>query len=363
MSALSALIARRIRRLGPMDVAEYMTMCLLHPEHGYYTTRDPLGRGGDFTTAPEISQMFGEMLALPLLQAWQDQHRPAPFALVEPGPGRGTLMADILRTARALPGFLDAAEILLVEASPTLRKAQAEALQGHAVRWLEGLDALPERPLFLIANEFFDALPIRQYVRVAGGWRERLVALAGEEDAAGLTWALSPRLLPEDAVAMPEPVPEGAVVETHAAAEALVRHLAGHVARFGGLVLIVDYGGRGGPGDTLQAVQGHHRLSPLADPGRSDLSAHVDFAGLARAARDSGAAVSGITPQGVLLERLGITARAQALARKLSGDALESHIAAHRRLTHPEEMGSLFKALAIHPRGTPLPAGFDADAA
>ena len=176
--SLDSVLATRIRQSGPISVADFMADCLLHPRWGYYVTRDPLGAAGDFTTAPEISQMFGELIGLCLAQTWMDQGRPASFTLAELGPGRGTLMADLLRATSIVPGFLDAAGIALVEASPVLRAAQKRALAGHDVRWLDRADALPDdRPLFVVANEFFDALPIRQFLRDGGGWRERLIGL------------------------------------------------------------------------------------------------------------------------------------------------------------------------------------------
>ncbi|WP_179380208.1 class I SAM-dependent methyltransferase [Jannaschia marina] len=351
MSALRDHLVTRIRATGPLTVADYMADCLLHPVHGYYATRDPLGAAGDFTTAPEISQMFGEMLGLCLAQTWMDQGRPAPFALAELGPGRGTLMADILRATRAVPGFAEAVEVHLVEASPVLRARQAETLAGHAPVWHDTVEGLPDGPLFLVANEFLDALPIRQHVRDGGGWRERLVTVEG----AALAFALSP----------PLPVPEldhhdvadGTLVERCPALPGIVASVAARIASHGGAALFLDYGHWRSRGDTLQALRGHAPEDPLANPGAADLTAHIDFEAVARAAVP--ACASGMTAQGVLLERLGITARAQALARTLTDAALDAHVAAHRRLTHPAEMGDLFKAMALVPPGAALPPGFD----
>lgn len=338
-----------------MRLSDYMATCLLHPEHGYYTRGQAFGAAGDFTTAPEISQMFGELIGLALAQAWLDQGSPTPFTLAELGPGRGTLMADALRATRAVPGFHAAAEVVLVEASPALRDMQAAALAGSGAnpRWMAGVDDLPASPLFLIANEFFDALPIRQFRRDAAGWCEGVVGLRDG--------ALVPGWSPPGAAA---PVghagdPVGTVVEVCPAAgpvmDALARRIAGH----GGAALIVDYGGEGGRGDTFQALRAHAHADPFAEPGEADLTAHVDFAALANAARDAGVHACALTGQGAFLERLGIGVRAEALARALRGDALDSHRAATRRLTAADEMGTLFKVLGLRPRAAPALAGLD----
>jgi SAM-dependent MidA family methyltransferase len=352
MTALADLLLRRIRLSGPLTIADYMADCLLHPDHGYYTTRPPFGPEGDFITGPEISQMFGELLGLCLAQAWQDQGAPAAFALAELGPGRGTLMADVLRATRHVPGFHAAARVVLIEASPALRARQQATLTPHPVQWADSIDALPGAPLFLLANEFFDALPIRQFQRHTDGWQERLV---GERDgglAFGLSCATRMAALEHR---LADTVP-GDIVETCAPAQAIVADIAQRIDRFGGAALLIDYGDWHSRGDTLQALRRHAFADPLADPGEADLTAHVDFEALAQAAAPCTA--TGPVPQGVLLERLGITARAQALARRMTGAALTAHIGAHRRLTHPEEMGKLFKALALHPRRAPPPPGF-----
>ena len=363
-AALKRLLALRIRTDGPMSLADYMALCLGHPEHGYYTTRDPLGAAGDFTTAPEISQMFGEVLGLALAQAWMDQGRPAPFALAEAGPGRGTLMADVWRATAAVPGFHAAAGVHLVETSPALRARQADALARAgvpeaAVTWHDSLSALPEAPLFLLANEFFDALPIRQMQRDTAGWRERVVGLRDGQLTLGLS---DPLEVPMLGYRLPDTAP-GDIVEFSPAAQAAAAVIGARIAAHGGAALIVDYGDWRSRGDTFQAVARHARADPLADPGGSDLTAHVDFEALARAAA-AAARTDPIVPQGVFLERLGISARAQALARRLTGTALQRHVAAHRRLTHPGEMGTLFKVLGLAPQGAPpLPGLTHRDAA
>jgi SAM-dependent MidA family methyltransferase len=348
MTALAALLHRRIAATGPLTVADYMAECLWHPVHGYYSTRDPLGAAGDFTTAPEISQMFGELVGLCLAQAWLDQGAPSPFALVELGPGRGTLMADLWRATARVPGFHAAARMVLVEASRPLRALQARAL-GHAgPAWVDGAGDLPDLPLFAVANEFFDALPIRQYQSMHDGWRERVVGL---QDGA-LAFGLSPPLpCPDPRFAADPP---GTTVETCPAALPVMRALAARM-QTQGAAIIIDYGGWRSRGDTLQALRAHAMESPLASPGQADLTAHVDFETLALAAR---LPHTRLTPQGDLLHALGIGARADRLGAGLEGAALQSHRAAQHRLTHASEMGSLFKAVAIHAPGTPPPPGF-----
>ncbi|WP_439822940.1 class I SAM-dependent methyltransferase [Roseicitreum antarcticum] len=536
---LADILVRRIRATGPISVAEYMAECLLHPQHGYYSTRDPFGQAGDFTTAPEISQMYGEVLGLALAQSWLDQGAPAPFTLAEPGPGRGTLMADILRATARVPGFHAGARLHLVEASPPLRALQAQTLAPFSTTcatpvWHDTIDTLPDAPLFLIANEFFDALPVRQFIRAGkddshgaatryataatpyatkadgaqaapegipdngigrGGanlppdlWHERVIGLRPQDEAPApasapaSTGTTAPQhttpapptsaaqhAMPDPA-ATPEPAAPDATVSTSppalcfgltpAAPRAGLAHrlqntrpgdlveicpalpgivsaIADRIARHGGVALIVDYGDEVSLGDTLQALRHHAADDPLAHPGQADLTAHVDFDAIRRAAtapaptkaapdKDTqqdtaakrpppaagaaphsgaqppaphprgaptppaaattepaasstsgpratrtptqsaadapptrpGVSVTPVTPQGMLLERLGITARARALAQPLTGAALDSHIRAHRRLTHPAEMGTLFKAIALYPRSAPQPPGF-----
>ncbi|MBF9046230.1 class I SAM-dependent methyltransferase [Rhodobacterales bacterium LSUCC0031] len=353
MTGLKDRLIARIARLGPLSVADYMAECLLHPTDGYYTTRDPLGRAGDFITAPEISQMFGELLGLWLAQVWMDQGTPTPFCLAELGPGRGTLLADALRATLAVPGFHAAMRLHLVEASPPLRALQAKALTAYQPQFCNQLTDLPEGPLFLIANEFFDALPIRQFQKqVNGDWSERMIGALGDR----LVWGLAPPA-PIAALAGFGDVQPGQIIETCAPATALAGEIGRRIAAQGGAALIIDYGDRESCGDTFQALAAHAHVDPLADPGQADLTAHVAFDPIATAARPARA--SALCPQGVFLERLGITQRAERLALSLHGDARQSHIAAHRRLTHPDEMGHLFKVLALTPMGSPLPPALD----
>lgn len=350
---LKDLLRAQIAANGPMSLAGYMRTCLLHPEHGYYATRDPLGAQGDFTTAPEISQMFGELLGLCLVQAWADQGA-GDCVLAELGPGRGTLMADMLRAVRAVPGFQP--QVHLIEASPVLRAIQRDTLAEWDVIWHDSAATLPDAPLFLVANEFFDALPIRQFVRQGRGWAERHV---GAEDGAlkfGLT-APAPQEVLAHRLADTK---DGDVVELCPAAASIVAELGTRISRHGGAALIVDYGDWASLGDTFQAVQNHAPCDPLETPGAADLTAHVDFAALTAATT---CATSQMIAQGELLHRLGIGPRAQKLAEQLdaAGDekALTSHLAAYQRLTEPAQMGTVFKAMALFPEDAAPPPGFD----
>jgi SAM-dependent MidA family methyltransferase len=367
MSPLKPRIAALIEAQGPMSVAQFMTLALLDPKAGYYATRAPIGggrSGGDFITAPEISQMFGEAVGLWLAQVWMDQGRPRQPRLVELGPGRGTLMVDMLRAlARAAPDFLDGLDVVLVEASPVLEQVQRETLAacGASIAWQRQFgQGLADRPLFLVANEFFDALPLRQYVKTARGWCERMVTAAAGE----LGFALAPVPLPPGAVPPDrEQAPEGGVFEASPAATALAEDIAAIIAARGGAALLIDYGyGKAaGFGETLQAVRSHRFAEVLAAPGQDDLSAHVDFAALAEAGRRGGATALGPVPQGVFLGELGLAARAEQLARA-HPDAGADIRAALERLTGESAMGRLFKALAFLPRGFDTAAGFPAPA-
>lgn len=351
MTLLAHEIAARIGRDGPLPVVEFMRLCLSHPEHGYYRTQDAIGAAGDFITAPEISQTFGELIGLWAAEIWAAIGRPSPVALVELGPGRGTLMADALRAvAKVAPEFRAALRVHLIEINARLRERQRTALGHAAPQWHESLDSVPHGPLLVIANEFFDALPVRQFVRTADGWRERCVVLENGQFAFGAG----------DPVAHDLVAPTGSIVELSPDGVARMNALAERIARHRGAMLAIDYGPfESGIGDTLQAVRRQEKVDPLAEPGLADLTAHVDFARLAAAARRAGAAAYGPLPQGVLLRRLGIAARAAALSRSAApgqGRAIETAIA---RLIEPDQMGTLFKALAVTDRDQPPPPGFD----
>ncbi|MFP3944656.1 MAG: class I SAM-dependent methyltransferase [Alphaproteobacteria bacterium] len=347
-----------------MPVSEYMALALGDPEHGYYTTRDPFGASGDFVTAPEISQMFGELTGLWCVEHWRALGRPAPFSLIELGPGRGTLMADALRAARLDPKFLSTAALHLVETSPRLREIQASTLSptGLSPVWhddvrsaLEGSQGAP----FILANEFFDALPVRQFVRGPKGWHERMVGLAPEEPER-LAFGLSPDAVAPDSLDHPcaATAEEGEMVELAPARNAVAGELAAAVAGRGGALLVIDYGyARPAPGDTLQAVRRHAPHDVLDAPGSADITAHVDFGALGRAVGHAGAEAYGPVTQGDWLMRLGIGARAAMLARAAPGQAAAVE-AAFTRLTAPDRMGTLFKVLAAGRRGDPAPPGF-----
>jgi SAM-dependent MidA family methyltransferase len=334
---IRALIAAE----GPITVERYMGLCLAR----YYGSRDPLGLAGDFTTAPEISQMFGELIGLWAAALWQGMGEPNPVHVVELGPGRGTLMVDALRAAARLPGFRAALDVHLVETSPALRERQREALAsaGVAPAWHDTVDEVPEGPALIIGNEFFDALPIRQFAATQRGWCERLVAL----DGTGLQFSLSETPDPS----IEAPLRSRAMVERPDAGARIIRAIAERIVRHGGAAVMIDYGYWGPAfGDTLQAVKAHAFTDPLAQPGEADLTAHVDFHHLARVAREAGALVHGPTSQGDFLRALGIEVRASALKARATPAQRDAVDAALRRLTDPEGMGELFKVLGLsHP--------------
>jgi NADH dehydrogenase [ubiquinone] 1 alpha subcomplex assembly factor 7 len=357
--SLKSRIAQLIEAQGPMSVAQFMTMALLDPKEGYYATRDPFGAGGDFTTAPEISQMFGEMAGLWLVQAWADQGSPKNPRLVELGPGRGTLMADILRVAQVAPDFVADLEVVMVEASPALQEIQAEKLRGLGadVSWQAQFDdSLTDRPLFLVANEFFDALPLRQYVKTERGWCERMVTVANGD----LAFALAPVPVPSSAIpADRADAPDGGVYEASPAATALAEDIARTITAKGGAALMIDYGygEAAGFSETLQAVSGHRFAEALTEPGEDDISAHVDFAALALAGRRGGASVFGPLTQGMFLANIGIVERAEQLM-KANPDEAQKLLSAVERLIGNDQMGRLFKVLAFAPPSVSGMAGF-----
>jgi NADH dehydrogenase [ubiquinone] 1 alpha subcomplex assembly factor 7 len=334
-----------------------MALCLSHPEHGYYRRADAIGRDGDFITAPEISQMFGELIGLWAATVWDAIGRPDPVRLVELGPGRGTLMADALRAiANAAPAFRAAIEVHLVEINPQLRARQAAALGAARPSWHDSLACVPAGAAIFIANEFVDALPVQQYVRTDVGWRVRCVGL----DAVGnLVFVEGPLVADPDLEPAHAQAPVGAIVEVSPESRSIVATLADRIADQGGGALIIDYGApASGAGDTLQAVRRHRMVGPLEMPGESDLTAHVDFAALVRAASAAGAAAHGPVPQGLFLNRLGIAARAAVLLRHASPRQRADIAAACERLIGEAQMGTLFRVLAITARDAPPPPGF-----
>lgn len=351
MTALGDELKRQIAVDGPMGIDRFMALCLTHPRHGYYMGRDPFGRGGDFITAPEVSQMFGELIGIWCAAAWQIMDMPGVLNLVELGPGRGTLMADLVRAASVMPGLADALSIHLVEVSPALKAMQEKTLRnaGIKARWHDRFADVPAGPLVVIANEFFDALPMRQFVRAGSSFRERLVGL----DAAGeLTFGLGddeapPATMPQWA----QQVEEGTVIEMSAAREAVAEEIGARVHSEKGAALIVDYGHAvSGPGDTLQAVRKHRPVVALAHPGEADLTSHVDFAALARALVRGGAKVHGPVTQGEFLMGMGLREREEALKRRADQRQRIILARAAQRLAAGAGMGQLFKVIAAtHP--------------
>lgn len=348
---LGRQIARRIALTGPITVADFMSEALGHPRLGYYRRTMPLGAAGDFTTAPEISQMFGELIGAWLAERWLAIGSPPEVRLVELGPGRGTLMADALRATRGVPGFHAAIDLHLVDINEALRGAQQAALGAFHPTWHERFDAVPAGPLLLVANEFFDALPVRQFERTSSGWRERMIGLAADGET--LTFALAPGATPF-APFLPAAQP-GAQAELCEAGRALIAAIGARVQRDGGWALIVDYGYDTGHGTSLQAVRDHRGVGVLDRPGEVDLSTHVDFGALATA---SGARTFGPVGQGDFLKRLGLLQRAESLKARATGTQRAAIDAASLRLIDEGQMGTLFRVLAVGDETSAAPAGF-----
>jgi NADH dehydrogenase [ubiquinone] 1 alpha subcomplex assembly factor 7 len=362
MSALFDQLVRRIQLDGPLSLADYMAQVLTDPHLGYYSRqqadgKDPFGRRGDFITAPEISQMFGELLGLWCADCWVNLGAPPRVILAELGPGRGTLMADLLRAAKGVPAFLAALEIHLVEVSPSLRRRQAQALGDLEVTWHDSVDQLPtSAPLLLLANEFFDALPIHQYQRTRQGWAERRIGIndAGTELVFGLAAAVPGNRL----LGLP-PADIGAVAELCPAGNAIAQAIGQRLAAQGGAALIVDYGYlKTQAGDSLQALRAHRYHPVLRDPGSADITAHVNFQALAEAAQAGGARPLPPVTQGDFLTHLGLDQRASQLIAQATASQAKDIAEARKRLTGDAEMGRLFKVLALTTSDGPDLAGF-----
>jgi SAM-dependent MidA family methyltransferase len=361
MNALEREIRSLIETQGPLDVSRYMALCLAHPEYGYYTTRDPFGQSGDFTTAPEISQMFGELIGVWCAEVWRLMGSPARLVLAEAGPGRGTLMKDALRAGKVMPGFLDAVELHLVETSPVLQEMQREMLKGtlSAIAWHGETRTLPDdAPMIAIGNEFVDALPARQFQKKSGRWHERKIGLGAD---GGFAFGLDPAPLLEFEGELAErltPAPDGAIFERRELSP--VAEMLTCIAAHGGAALFIDYGhAQSGFGDTLQAVQGHDYAEPLESPGEVDLTSQVDFEALATLASDTVRAF-GPVPQGNFLRKLGIEARSEILQRNAKPEMKDEIGIALTRLIGPTPgMGELFKALAFAHRSLAELPGFD----
>lgn len=365
-ASLTEELIATIRATGPISVSDFMAAALLHPKFGYYTTQVPFGRKGDFITSPEISQTFGELIGLWTAQTWIDQGSPATPTIIELGPGRGTLMADFLRAIRqAAPAFWEAADVYMLEASPQLRETQSDALQGLAARevtWISGLSDLPERATYIIANEFFDALPIRQFQKTNKGWCERLVALT--QEGAELPLGFAPTQSPIPPTVLPacaKQASTGDILEVCPGAAAIGEALGQHLESFGGCALFIDYGHRRSAcGDTLQAVRDHAFTHLFDKPGSADITAHVDFEALRDALHKGGALTTDVQAQGDFLKELGIEQRAAVLAKSLEAEARDNITSAINRLIDPEQMGSLFKVMAAYPSAASIPPVFAA---
>ncbi len=358
---LSVRLKAQIARIGPISVEHYMDVCLSDAAAGYYASKQPIGAAGDFITAPEVSQIFGELLGLWAYASWQSMGSPQQVVLAELGPGRGTLMADALRAVSRLPGFMDCATVALVETSQPLRRAQEETLAGAGVNvsWHETVESLPRGPLIVIANEFIDALPIRQLVWREGQWHERCVQIAAN---GGFEFCEGPSLVVEDLKRNAESrqLPEGSILEVRPAANAVIAALASRGKDSPLTALIIDYGHETTEyGDTLQAVSRHKFANPLHAPGNVDLTAHVDFGALKDAARDEGLTAYGPMSQRDLLSGLGLQVRLEKLCEDASPEQREALVAGVDRLVDPAAMGVLFKALAITSNELPPPPGFE----
>jgi NADH dehydrogenase [ubiquinone] 1 alpha subcomplex assembly factor 7 len=346
---------------GPLTIAGYMAMALHDPEGGYYATRDPIGAAGDFTTAPEISQIFGELIGLWCAELWQRIGRPDPVILAELGPGRGVLMSDVVRAADTVPQFRRALRIHLVDASPVLRAEQKRRLGDARPIWLDRIEDLPDGEMLLIANEFLDALPIRQLVRTGSGWSERMVTLGPEGELAFVDGPESPALslLVPDSLRAGQPV---TVVEICPTALALAGALGARLSRQQGAALFIDYGHFPSvPGATLRAVSRHRPTSALAAPGRVDLSADVDFAAFAEAARRGGADTYGPVTQGRFLTALGAGLRLASLSVRATPSQRRALESGFRRLVDCGEMGDRFKVMALVSPELAPPPGFDVE--
>lgn len=355
-ASLTKQIAARIQEQGPITVAEYMETAAAH----YYATRTPFGEEGDFTTSPEISQMFGEMIGAWLVDIWLQMGQPENVQLIELGPGRGTLMADIMRTISSWPAFKSSVSIHMIENSPQLRQAQATTLKNYRPTWYDRLDEVPAGLNFIVANEFFDALPIHQFKKVKGEWKERAV----DYDEVENTFRFTTVPLDFDVASiMPEgflKAPDGCIFEVSPSSLSVLDQISARISENGGAALIVDYGhSETGLGDTLQSVAAHNYSDALENPGTKDITAHVDFATFKTVASQR-VRVHGPVTQGEFLKSLGIEQRGESLAANATDEQRRDIIHALQRLTATAEMGSLFKVMGLTPHSSDVrPAGFN----
>ena len=356
-SPLEDRLIALIKLKGPISIADYMSDALCHPHDGYYNSQLAIGADGDFTTAPEISQVFGELVGAWVVETWRALGSPSAFNLIELGPGRGVLMADILRVAQLRAGFTKAATLWLVETSGLLRHEQQKRLRSTKIdpMWADEFADIAPAPSIIVANEFFDCLPIRQFERTALGWRERLVGVAAEGNRLEFVLDETP---PRPSVPLPslEESKVGDIFEISEAVEGFTADLCKFLVEFGGRALIIDYGHLShGVGETLQSVRNHAYWPPLSTPGLADITAHVNFESLSRSAIEAGAAVYGPTSQGLFLERLGLSARVNALCASKSAEQTQEIQSGAHRIAAPDQMGEIFKA-SLHLGAVPAAA-------
>ncbi|MEM9278784.1 MAG: class I SAM-dependent methyltransferase [Pseudomonadota bacterium] len=344
---LKERIARHIKMSGPLPLAEYMHWCMADRKDGYYQSRQTIGRDGDFTTAPEISQMFGELIGIWAIKTWEQLGSPESFNLVELGPGRGTLMKDLLRACQVSQSFFNAANVILVETSSLLKETQAQTLSQHEnIRWHSSISEIPEAPTILVANEFLDVLPFRQYIKAKDKWHENCVGL---DEADELSWVLGTGILDEKSLPGGHTTePHGSVFEVSVIREAFVENVASLVAENSGAALFIDYGhAKSGFGDTFQAIRGHEYIDTLAEPGLCDLTSHVDFEALKKVALDKGLKTQTLMTQGEFLLSLGLLERAGNLGSGKDPATQERLKNEAERLALPDQMGDLFKVFAF----------------
>jgi len=344
-ASLKDRIAKQIRASAPIPLAEFMHWCMADPGDGYYANREAIGAKGDFITAPEISQMFGEMIGIWAVERWEELGRPTPFNLVELGPGKGTLMGDLLRVGKAVPEFVAAARVRMVETSDRLVATQKHTLSEFGnVTWHKSIQEISDDPAIIIANEFLDVLPVRQYVKTGDEWREHAIGINGEDE---LVWTLGTGIL--EKTSLPENAddePEGAIFEISTIRESFIANTAEILKTNSGAALFIDYGHvKSGFGDTVQALRAHGYTEILKEPGQADLTAHVDFEALQKVAESNGVNTKPLTTQGEFLLDLGLLERAGQLGRDQSDEIQESLARQAERLALPEEMGNLFKVM------------------
>ena len=358
---LEERLIEMIKLKGPITIADYMSDALGHPHDGYYMTNTPIGATGDFTTAPEISQVFGELIGLWLVDAWRGMGSPKSFNLIELGPGRGVLMEDMLRAARLRPEFTSAANLWLLETSGRLRVEQQKRLRASEVKplWADDLSDIAPAPSLIVANEFFDCLPIRQFQILNGAWRERLVGLNSAETSLDFVHDATPP--PED-FKLPDPsaCAEGDIFEVSFSGRSFTAEICAILKEHGGHALIIDYGHmQSGLGDTFQAVRKHEYWPPLQAPGAADITAHVDFQALSQIAIDQGVSVHGTVTQGLFLENLGLNLRLEMLAKGKTPEEEANIRAGVHRIAAPSQMGEIFKVVCFSAPQLPSPAGFE----